>query len=112
VRFRSVHTMVRQCPHSPAAKLLTAATGGASMMAVCTSARSCSPGIATACGVFLAEAWRDPCDHAAWKYAVSDAGLKLPTKTLDSIARCFFSATIDIASVERYVRTAHRGPSH
>jgi hypothetical protein len=23
---------------------------------------------------------------------------------------CFFGATIDIASVERYVRTAHRGP--
>jgi hypothetical protein len=43
---------------------------------------------------------------------VSDAGLKLPTKTRDGIARCFFSATIDIASVERYVRTAHRGPSH
>jgi hypothetical protein len=57
------------------------------------------------------QAWRDDRDHTAWKHAMWDAGMKMPTQTPDGIARCFRGATIDIAGVEQHVRAAHRGPS-
>jgi hypothetical protein len=37
-----------------------------------------------------------------------DAGLMMPTQTLDGTAHCCCGATITIASVESHVRAAHR----
>jgi hypothetical protein len=54
------------------------------------------------------QAWRDNRDLTAWRYAMWDAGMKMPTQTLDGTARCFCGATITIASVESHVRAAHK----
>jgi hypothetical protein len=42
------------------------------------------------------QAWRDHRDWTAWKYAMWDAGMKMPTQTQDGTARCFCGATITI----------------
>jgi hypothetical protein len=54
------------------------------------------------------QAWRDNRDLTAWRYAMWDAGMKMPTQTQDGTARCFCGATITIASVESHVRAAHK----
>jgi hypothetical protein len=47
------------------------------------------------------EAWRFQRDSTAWKYAMWDAGLKLPTQTQAGRSRCFCGAEITIASQRR-----------
>jgi hypothetical protein len=43
----------------------------------------------------------------AWKYAMYDAGLPVPTQSSNGRARCFCGATIDIAGTYPHVREAH-----
>jgi hypothetical protein len=54
------------------------------------------------------EAWRDDRDWRAWKFAMWDMGMKIPTQTRDGTARCFCGATITISSVVGHVRAAHK----
>ncbi|MBU6458999.1 MAG: hypothetical protein KGQ48_15890, partial [Bradyrhizobium sp.] len=56
------------------------------------------------------QTWRDRRDWTAWKYAMWDAGMKMPTQRPDARSRCFYGAEIDIRSTEQHVRDAHRGP--
>jgi hypothetical protein len=46
----------------------------------------------------------------AWKYAMWDAGCKLPTQTADGRARCFCGAEITIADMDEHVYAAHMEP--
>jgi hypothetical protein len=46
----------------------------------------------------------------AWKYAMWDAGCKLPTQTADGRARCFCGAEIDITSMDPHIYAAHMQP--
>ena len=43
----------------------------------------------------------------AWKYAMHDTGLPLPTQSSSGRARCFCGATIDIAGTDRHVYDVH-----
>jgi hypothetical protein len=43
----------------------------------------------------------------AWKYAMWDAGCKLPARSADGWARCFCGAEIDIASMDKHTYDAH-----
>jgi hypothetical protein len=52
--------------------------------------------------------WRDQRDHGAWKAAMWDAGLKLPTQTSNGSARCICGANITIGSTWHHVQTHHR----
>ena len=56
------------------------------------------------------EAWRHDRDSHAWKHAMWDAHLKLPTQMPDGRARCFCGAEITIAGVDAHIRATHRGP--
>jgi hypothetical protein len=42
-----------------------------------------------------------------WKYAMHDAGLRLPTQVTCGRARCFCGAEIDIASMSPHVNERH-----
>jgi hypothetical protein len=47
----------------------------------------------------------------AWKYAMWDAGCRLPTQVSDGRSTCFYSAEmITIANVEQHVYAAHMMP--
>jgi hypothetical protein len=46
----------------------------------------------------------------AWKRAMWDQGLKLPTQVADGRARCFCGAAIAIADVEEHVYSTHLEP--
>jgi len=46
----------------------------------------------------------------AWKEAMSEAGLKLPTQVADSRATCFCGAAIGVADFEQHVYAAHMEP--
>jgi hypothetical protein len=46
----------------------------------------------------------------AWKRAMWDAGLELPTQVTDGRAQCFCGATISIADMDRHVYAAHMTP--
>jgi hypothetical protein len=46
----------------------------------------------------------------AWKYAMWDAGCKLPTQTADGRARCFCGAAINLADVDEHIYAAHLEP--
>jgi hypothetical protein len=49
----------------------------------------------------------------AWKYAMHDAGFKLPTQSADSRSRCFCGAAIDTVGMAQHVNTAHlTDPQH
>jgi hypothetical protein len=54
------------------------------------------------------QAWRDERDSTAWKYAMWDAGMRMPTQMPSGRSRCFCGAEIDIRGVEDHVRAAHR----
>ena len=54
------------------------------------------------------EAWRRHRDFTAWKYAMHDLGLKLPTATTAGVARCLCGATITNASCDEHIHSAHR----
>ncbi|MBR1157024.1 hypothetical protein [Bradyrhizobium sp. JYMT SZCCT0428] len=43
----------------------------------------------------------------AWKYAMHEAGLPLPTQSTSGRALCFCGATIDIAVTDLHVQNAH-----
>jgi hypothetical protein len=43
----------------------------------------------------------------AWKYAMHDRGLPLPTQSSRARSRCFCGAEIDIAAVDRHIEDAH-----
>jgi hypothetical protein len=51
--------------------------------------------------------WRRQRAWDAWKQAMWDAGLKLPTQVADGRSRCFCGAEIGIADVEQHVLAAH-----
>jgi len=46
----------------------------------------------------------------AWKYAMWDAGCKLPTQMADGRSPCFCGAEIDIASMDQHIYAAHMEP--
>jgi hypothetical protein len=48
--------------------------------------------------------YRRQCAWTAWKYAMQEAGLPLPSS---GQARCFCGATIDIAVTDRHINEAH-----
>jgi hypothetical protein len=52
-------------------------------------------------------AWRKQRAWTAWKYAMRDAGLPLPTQLSSGRARCFCGATIDIRGTAPHVYQAH-----
>jgi hypothetical protein len=54
------------------------------------------------------QAWRDARDWTAWKCAMWDASLRLPTQMREERALCFCGAGIEIASLHRHV-TEHHG---
>jgi hypothetical protein len=43
----------------------------------------------------------------AWKYAMHEAGLPLPTQSVTGRARCFCGAAIDPAGTNQHVYEAH-----
>jgi hypothetical protein len=51
--------------------------------------------------------WRYQRDATAWKYAMWDAGMKMPTQLPSGRSRCYCGASIDIAGVSEHVRSAH-----
>jgi hypothetical protein len=53
--------------------------------------------------------WRYDRDFTAWKYAMWDAGMKMPTQNQDGRSRCFCGAEITIANADDHIRAAHRG---
>jgi hypothetical protein len=53
------------------------------------------------------EAWRRDRASTDWKYAMWDAGCKLPTQVTDGRARCFCGAAITIADVNQHIYAAH-----
>jgi hypothetical protein len=60
-------------------------------------------------GADFEEYRRDRAFHA-WKQAMSDAGLKLPTQVADGRAVCFCGVTIGIDDMTQHVYTAHMEP--
>jgi hypothetical protein len=51
--------------------------------------------------------------RAAWKYAMWDAGCKLPTQRPSGVARCFCGASIDIKGSSPHIYAAHMNvPDH
>lgn len=55
------------------------------------------------------ERWRESRDFTAWKYAMRDANLKLPTELTGGLARCFCGEPIDDASIRDHIRSRHAG---
>ena len=51
--------------------------------------------------------WRRQRAWDAWKQAMWDAGLKLPTQVAEGRSTCFCGAEIGIGDVERHVLAAH-----
>jgi hypothetical protein len=43
----------------------------------------------------------------AWKYAMRDAGCRLPTQTADGRSRCFCGAEITITDTDEHIQAAH-----
>jgi hypothetical protein len=54
------------------------------------------------------QAWRDQDAFTAWKNAMHDSGMKLPTQLPSGESRCFCGTPIDIEGVADHIRTAHR----
>jgi hypothetical protein len=54
------------------------------------------------------EAFRREAAFTAWKYAMWDAGCKMPTQSLDGRSRCFCGAEIGIAC-EDHIYSTHMG---
>ncbi|WP_027578505.1 hypothetical protein [Bradyrhizobium sp. Ai1a-2] len=53
------------------------------------------------------QAWRNEQAITTWKYAMWEAGAKLPTQTTSGVSGCFCGVTIDIAGTDRHVLAAH-----
>jgi hypothetical protein len=56
------------------------------------------------------ETWRRDRASTAWKYAMWDAGCRLPTQMADDRSRCFCGAEITIADVDEHIYVAHIDP--
>ena len=46
----------------------------------------------------------------AWKYAMWDAGCRLPTQMADGRSRCFCGAQINLADMDEHIYAAHMEP--
>lgn len=53
------------------------------------------------------DVWRRQQAIVRWKYAMWDAGCKLPTQMPDGRSRCFCGAEIEIRTVTDHIYTAH-----
>jgi hypothetical protein len=53
------------------------------------------------------QAWRYQRAATAWKYAMHDRGLPLPTQRSNGRSRCFCGAEIDIKGTDPHIREAH-----
>lgn len=53
--------------------------------------------------------WLEQQAHTAWKYAMHDAGCRLPTQSPDGWSHCFCGARITVAGVPDHIRAAHMG---
>jgi hypothetical protein len=51
--------------------------------------------------------WRDQRDWTTWKYAMWDAGLKMPTQLPTGMSRCFCGAAINVRNLHLHVLEAH-----
>ena len=51
--------------------------------------------------------WRYQRDATAWKYAMWDSGMRMPTQQPSGRSQCFCGAPIDIQSVNAHIRSAH-----
>jgi hypothetical protein len=67
-----------------------------------------------ACRSFLAvrtdadfEEYRRHRAYTAWKYAMWDAGCRLPTQLSGGRSRCFCGSSIDISGTEQHIYAAH-----
>ena len=49
--------------------------------------------------------------HTAWKYAMWDAGCRMPTQSPDGWSHCFCGARITISGVTDHIRAAHMKPT-
>ena len=49
-------------------------------------------------------------DWTAWKYAMHAVAMKLPTRSTDGRARCFYGTPIDIPGLAAHVYAAHMSP--
>jgi len=52
-------------------------------------------------------AYRQQRAMTAWKYAMWDAGCKMPTQVPDGRAQCFCGAEIDMATMDGHICAAH-----
>ena len=43
----------------------------------------------------------------AWKYAMHDAGAKLPTEMPSGQSKCFWGAAIDVQGISEHILAAH-----
>jgi hypothetical protein len=55
------------------------------------------------------EVWREQRDWTAWKCAMWDACMKMPTQLPNGKSRCFCGSEIDIRGMSQHVRDAHQG---
>jgi hypothetical protein len=55
--------------------------------------------------------WRCQRDATAWKYAMWDSGMRMPTQLPSGRSQCFCGAPIDIQSVNAHIRSAHSAPT-
>lgn len=53
--------------------------------------------------------WLEHQAFTAWKYAMHEAGCRMPTQNATGRSRCFCGADLAIAAVPEHVRTAHMG---
>jgi hypothetical protein len=53
------------------------------------------------------EEYRQHRASTAWKYAMWDAGCKLPTQMADGRSRCFCGAEITITDTDEHIQAAH-----
>jgi hypothetical protein len=51
--------------------------------------------------------WRYQRDATAWKYAMWDAGMKMPTQLSSGRSQCFCGTPISIRRVDAHIRSAH-----
>jgi hypothetical protein len=54
------------------------------------------------------EEWRRQAAFTAWKYAMWEAGCKMPTQTADDRSRCFCGAEITTATASAHIIAAHK----
>lgn len=57
------------------------------------------------------KAWLEQEAETAWKYAMHDAGCRMPTQSPDGWSHCFCGARITISGVMDHIRAAHMGTS-